>query len=731
MQTQSPAGGEPAAPASSSPADAPGTAVAATSDPFISGSGPILWIGFGTFVIVFLLMLFFIMRLRLGGAEPAPRAEKTAKKPGKSEFFQPAGAEAEITFDDQEPAPIADRLEADEPVELDPSPAPRRRSLFGRSRTSEPKATAPIADGGGDLAERADEAEIIIERSEDASPPPPPAPRPRKPAPFSNLFGRKKRDEPPPEPANDETVVEIVPVDSEPEPASAESLSRSVFGAAARHEEADWRARLDAERRAAAEREAEERRAAAEESLRRDFDRRASAEREAEFEKNKLTASLEQRTRALEARERALGEREYAAASDAGAARADIAREFEAKFAELNLRLDRARRPAEAADESSATLREFDGRVARPAERVEQRPAAAGGPASDAGLGVAGEILARRVADHRDSINATLESMSNRIDMIAGAPQDVRALRDEIASLKRALGERVAGPNAPLVQLGDIVRNALPPNAYEMRAMLSNNRKADCLVRMPNPPGPIAVDARFPVEAFAKLHASGADADPRAENEFRRVALRHIVDIAERLIVPEETAESALMFIPSETMYAELHARFPDVVQDSFRARVWIVSPTTLMATLHTMRAVLRDAHARESADLIQLEAGHVLSEVEALRRRVVALEDNFNRVRDDFRGLLSSTDQVYRRAETISNSRRTLSDDALDRGSRRIPSVRPADAPSASDPRPGFDGAPAPLAAPPAAPASAREEGDLWEDRRPEETQKQPFPLR
>ncbi|NWG71567.1 MAG: DNA recombination protein RmuC, partial [Parvularculaceae bacterium] len=639
MQVQAQPGPEPATPAQGAPSE-PQPAGATTDAPvlkIIDGPPPVLWGGFITFALVFGVLLFFLSRSRIAAGKPST----SSGKPGEDPIFQPAGDDAEITFEDGTTVV---------PAAVEPEAPKPRRGLFGFGRKD--AKSLPVAEPEPDVStEAAGLAEQAAPAPEEA---PAPIPRPKKPAPFSNLFGRKRRDEepalPPDPPANDETesTVEIIREDEpEAEPPSAAVLSRSVF-AAARNEEDDWRRRMEEERRAA-ERADEERRFLAEEELRRDFERRAQAEREAEFERRKLTASLDQRMQALDARERALKDRELSATLEANALRAEIQREFDAKFAELSQRLERSQRPAAPA-EAPSPLRELDTRIIRLSDRS---PATAGDVAAggDERSGAVGE-LARRLAEHRDAINSSIEQMQIRIDLIAGAPQDVRALRDEIISLKRALGERVTGPSAPTVQLSDIMRDALPPDAFEMRAMLPNNRKADCLVRLPHPPGPIAIDARFPVEAFSKLHQPGADQDPRAENEFRRVALRHIVDIAERLIVPNETADSALMFIPSETMYSELHARFPDVVQDSFRARVWIVSPTTLMATLHTMRAVLRDARTRQNAEFIQTEAAHVLAEVDGLRRRVVALEDNFNRVREDFRGLLSSTDQVYRRAE-------------------------------------------------------------------------------
>lgn len=703
MQVQAQPGVEPAgrSPSESQP-------VAATTEAPDAGifdaPPPVLWGGFITFALVFGLLVFLLTRSRIGRAEGGGTATSTRN----DDIFQPAGDDAEITFEDGTtvvPSPI-------EAETLKP-----RRGLFGFGR-KEPKAEPPAALESAPV----EEAEIAISHAEEAVEAPA-IPRPRKPAPFAGLFGKRRKDDEsapePAEPANDETetTVEIIPAEEADEPPSAAVLSRSVF-AAARNEEDDWRRRLDEERRMAAERADEERRMRAEEELRRDFERRAEAEREAEFERRKLAASLDQRLQALDARERALKDRELSTALDANSLRAEIQREFDAKFVELSQRFERAQRATQP-PAAEAMPRDLDQRIIRLADRA---PGLGEAAYAEERSGAVGE-LARRMAEHRDAINASLEQMQSRIDLIAGAPQDVRALRDEIVSLKRALGERVSGPNAPTVQLSDIVRNALPPDAFEMRAMLPNNRKADCLVRLPHPPGPIAIDARFPIEAFSKLHQPGADQDPRAENEFRRIALRHIVDIAERLIVPDETADSALMFIPSETMYAELHARFPDVVQDSFRARVWIVSPTTLMATLHTMRAVLRDARARQNAELIQTEAGHVLAEVEGLRRRVVALEDNFNRVREDFRGLLSSTDQVYRRAETISNTRRAIADETPRRAAQREEgAAQPPPEPAARPMEP-----PPAASRPPVSPAA--QTGDLWEDR-PGET-RQPFPLR
>ncbi|TNE36298.1 MAG: DNA recombination protein RmuC, partial [Alphaproteobacteria bacterium] len=203
----------------------------------------------------------------------------------------------------------------------------------------------------------------------------------------------------------------------------------------------------------------------------------------------------------------------------------------------------------------------------------------------------------------------------------------------------------------------DIVRNALPPSAFELQATLSTRVRVDCLIRLPNPPGPISVDSKFPLESFYALRAAETDEEKKlAERAFRAAFMKHIKDISERYIVPGETADSALMFLPSEAVYAELHANFVDVVEAGFKARVFIVSPTTFMATLNTVRAVLKDARMREQAGLIQVEVGKMMDDVLRLRKRVGNLESHFNLAEKDIREITISTDKVLRTGERISD---------------------------------------------------------------------------
>ena len=196
--------------------------------------------------------------------------------------------------------------------------------------------------------------------------------------------------------------------------------------------------------------------------------------------------------------------------------------------------------------------------------------------------------------------NETLAALRERLAKIDAAQQKISSLSEQVVSLQEVLSNKQARGAFGEIQLNDLVTSILPPNAYSFQALLSNGKKADCLLNLPNPPGAIVIDAKFPLESYYALrHASSEREKLDAERFFRASVIKHIKDIAEKYIISGETAESALMFLPSEAIYAELHANFIDVVEHSYKAKVWIVSPTTLMATLNTVRAILKDAHMR------------------------------------------------------------------------------------------------------------------------------------
>jgi DNA recombination protein RmuC len=251
----------------------------------------------------------------------------------------------------------------------------------------------------------------------------------------------------------------------------------------------------------------------------------------------------------------------------------------------------------------------------------------------------------------------SLGELQQRLETIDKAQANIEKLSGNVLSLQDILSNKQTRGAFGEIQLHDIVQKALPSDAYTMQATLSNGKRADCLIHLPNPPGPIVVDAKFPLEAYESLRRADS---PRAVTEAQaqlRAAVRvHIRAISDKYIIEGETADGALMFLPSEAVYAELHANFPEVVRDGFAARVWIVSPTTCMATLNTMRAVLKDARMREQAGAIRRELGELYKDVDRLVDRVGNLDRHFGQAAKDIEEIKISSEKASRRARRLDN---------------------------------------------------------------------------
>jgi DNA recombination protein RmuC len=246
----------------------------------------------------------------------------------------------------------------------------------------------------------------------------------------------------------------------------------------------------------------------------------------------------------------------------------------------------------------------------------------------------------------------SLGELQERLVAIDKAQANIERLSGDVLSLQDILSNKQTRGAFGEIQLTDIVSKALPPDAYTLQATLSNGKRADCLIYLPNPPGPIVIDAKFPLEAYEALRRAGSDRDVAEAGRALRISVRkHIRDISERYIIEGETADGALMFLPSEAVYAELHANFPDVVREGFQARVWIVSPTTCMATLNTMRAILKDARMREQAGAIRKTLHQLHRDVEIVVERVQKLDTHFTQARQDLDGILTAAERAGKRA--------------------------------------------------------------------------------
>ncbi|SHL37501.1 DNA recombination protein RmuC [Roseovarius litoreus] len=251
----------------------------------------------------------------------------------------------------------------------------------------------------------------------------------------------------------------------------------------------------------------------------------------------------------------------------------------------------------------------------------------------------------------------SLGDLQQRLMAIDKAQENITKLSGDVLSLQDILSNKQTRGAFGEIQLHDIVTKALPSDSYTLQATLSNGRRADCLIHLPNPPGPICIDSKFPLEAYEALRRAKTDWEVNEAAKFLRVSVRkHLRDISEKYILDGETADGALMFLPSEAVYAELHANFPELVREGFDKRVWIVSPTTCMATLNTMRAILKDARMREQAGAIRRELGLLFGDVERLGTRVENLDRHFSQAAKDISEIKISADKAGRRARRLDN---------------------------------------------------------------------------
>ncbi len=252
----------------------------------------------------------------------------------------------------------------------------------------------------------------------------------------------------------------------------------------------------------------------------------------------------------------------------------------------------------------------------------------------------------------------SLTQLQERLATIDRAQDNIEKLSGDVLSLQDILSNKQTRGAFGEIQLNDIVGKALPKDSYELQHTLTNGKRADCLIHLPNPPGPIVIDAKFPLEAYEALRR----ADPKsqqmveAQRAMKTAVRSHIKAISDKYIIEGETADGALMFLPSEAVYAELHSNFPELVREGFDARVWIVSPTTCMATLNTMRAILKDARMREQAGAIRTTLRQLHRDVELVVERVDKLNTHFGQVRKDLDGIGTAAERAGKRAARLDN---------------------------------------------------------------------------
>ncbi len=255
------------------------------------------------------------------------------------------------------------------------------------------------------------------------------------------------------------------------------------------------------------------------------------------------------------------------------------------------------------------------------------------------------------------SLGVTSAEIKERLAVIDAARGNIEALGNQVNTLAGILGNKQARGAFGESQMEQIIADRLPSDAFTLQATLSNNKRADCLIHLPNPPGPIAIDSKFPLESWLALRDATDDASRTQRlRQFAADVQKHIKDVAERYIIPGETAEGALIFVPSEAIYAELHTSLVSLVSDATRRGVYIVSPTTLWAVLGTMRALLRDVRLRTEAGRIRKEVDKMLADVGRLEDRTDSLRKHFGQVQKDMEQIETTTNAIKRGGQRIAD---------------------------------------------------------------------------
>ena len=247
-----------------------------------------------------------------------------------------------------------------------------------------------------------------------------------------------------------------------------------------------------------------------------------------------------------------------------------------------------------------------------------------------------------------------LQHLHERLALIDNAQKNLNELSSQVTSLRDVLSNKQARGAFGQGRMEAIVQDGLPKGSFEFQFTLSNNTRPDCVVFMPDQP-PLVIDAKFPLEAVTAHRDAKTDDQRRlAAQRLRQDILRHVADIAGKYLIPGETQDLALMFVPAESVYSELHDTFDDVVQKSYRARVIIVSPSLLMLAIQVMQQIHKDARMRAAADRIRHEVAHMINDVGRMRERVLKLQQHFTQSGEDLRQILISAEKVERRAAAI-----------------------------------------------------------------------------
>jgi DNA recombination protein RmuC len=266
-----------------------------------------------------------------------------------------------------------------------------------------------------------------------------------------------------------------------------------------------------------------------------------------------------------------------------------------------------------------------------------------------------GHRVGQSMSETTQATQTSLMQLNERLAVIDRAQKNITELSGQMVELQRVLGNKQTRGAFGQARMEAIVRDGLPVGGYSFQATLTNRSRPDCIIALPNGAPGLVIDAKFPLEAWNAIRAaSGPDALRTAQAQFRRDTLTHIKAISEKYLIPGETQDTAFMFVPSESIFADIHEHFEDVVQQAHRHRVVIVSPSLLMLSIQVVQALLKDQRMREQAHIIRDQVVQLMQDVSRLDDRVRKLQIHFGQTGKDIEDILVSTRKITARGERI-----------------------------------------------------------------------------
>lgn len=261
-----------------------------------------------------------------------------------------------------------------------------------------------------------------------------------------------------------------------------------------------------------------------------------------------------------------------------------------------------------------------------------------------------------RLNEGFEKTTSTFTQVIERLAIIDEAQKKITLLSSNVVSLQEILSDKRSRGAFGEVQLAALLRNMMPENAFSLQYTLKNSYRADCILFLPEPTGHIVIDAKFPLESYRLSQNTALSNEERllASQQFKKDIQKHIQDIKSKYIAPPETADSAVMFIPAEAIFAEIHAHHPEVVEIAHRAKVWITSPTTMMAILTTARAVLKDSATRKQVHIIQEHLGLLAKDFERFEKRMESLSRNIEKAHTEAEQVHTSAKKITSRFHKI-----------------------------------------------------------------------------